>query len=81
MCGSRPAPNAVLVLAVVSTVTVLVTFVFTTLVDEPATAVTLVVILLLSIAIDFIWKRSRERRLVAAPSIDAPDDVGTPGLS
>ncbi len=75
------ARTAILVLGVLSTVTVLVTFVFTTLVDEPATAVTLAVILLLSIAIDLLWKRSRESRLVASSSTDAPDDVGTPGLT
>jgi amino acid transporter len=52
----------VLVLGVLSTVTVLVTFVFTTLVDEPATAVTLAVILLLCIIVDFAWKRTRTSR-------------------
>jgi ribose/xylose/arabinose/galactoside ABC-type transport system permease subunit len=61
------AHMAVLVLGVVSTVTVLVTFVFTTLVDEPATAVTLAVILLLSIIIDLAWKRTRNSR-TAVPS-------------
>ena len=40
-----------LVVAIVTTVVVLVTFAFTTLVDEPATAVALMVILLLSIAL------------------------------
>ena len=75
------ARTAILVLGVLSTVTVLVTFVFTTLVDEPATAVTLAVILLLSIAIDLLWKRSRETRLDASSSIDAPDDIGTPGIT
>ena len=52
-CGTRPARTpAMLVLGVASTVIVLVTFAFTTLVDEPATAVALVVILVLSIVID-----------------------------
>ena len=54
--GARPA---ILVLAVASTVIVLVAFVFTTLVDEPGTAVALVVILLVSVALDAAWKRSR----------------------
>ena len=36
---------------------VLLSFTFTTLVDEPATAVTLVAILALSIALDVGWKR------------------------
>jgi hypothetical protein len=49
----------VLVLAIVATVVVLVTFAFTTLVDEPATAVALIVILLLSVALDVGWKRQR----------------------
>jgi hypothetical protein len=51
-----------LVLAILSTVIVLVTFAATTLVEEPATAVTLVAILVLSVAIDLAWKRSRARR-------------------
>jgi amino acid transporter len=55
----------ILVLAVASTVIVLVSFVFTTLVEEPGTAIALVVILLLSVGLDLAWKRSRTR-LVAA---------------
>ena len=55
----------ILVLAVASTVIVLVSFVFTTLVEEPGTAVALVVILLVSVALDFGWKRSRARALAA----------------
>jgi amino acid transporter len=51
-----------LVLAIVMTVVVLVTFAFTTLVDEPATAVALMVILLLSIALEVGWKRTRDAR-------------------
>jgi hypothetical protein len=53
------ARATILVLAVASTVIVLVAFVFTTLVDEPGTAIALVVILLLSVGLDFMWKRSR----------------------
>jgi hypothetical protein len=52
-----------LVLAIVTTVLVLVTFAFTTLVDEPATAVALMVILLLSIGLT--WDGS-------APAMRAP---------
>ena len=37
---------------------VLVTFVFTTLIHEPASIVALVVILALSIGLDYGWKRS-----------------------
>jgi amino acid transporter len=50
-----------LVLAVLSTVIVLATFALTTLVEEPATAVTLLAILALSIAADVMWKRTRDR--------------------
>lgn len=45
-------------LAIASTVAVLLTFSFTTLADEPATAVTLVVIVVLSIVLDQLTKRS-----------------------
>jgi L-asparagine transporter-like permease len=75
------ARMAMLVLGVLSTVTVLVTFVFTTLVEEPATAVTLAVILLLCVIIDLAWKRTRDRRMVAFRSPDVSDDVGASGLS
>jgi amino acid transporter len=53
----------VLVLAVAMTTIVLVTFAFTTLVDEPGTAIAFVVIVLLSIVLDLIWKRSRAARV------------------
>ena len=59
------ARAGILVLAVASTVIVLVSFVFTTLVEEPGTAVALVVILLVSVALDFGWKRSWARALAA----------------
>jgi predicted tellurium resistance membrane protein TerC len=51
--------------AITSTVVVLLTFAFTTLVDEPATAVALAVILLLSVALDLGWKRTRDSRVPA----------------
>jgi amino acid transporter len=50
---------AVLLVAITSTIVVLTTFVFTTLVDEPGTAVALVVILAVSVAVDAWWKRRR----------------------
>jgi amino acid transporter len=53
------ANTALLVLAIASAVIVLVSFTFTTLVDEPATAVALVVILAASIVGDRVWKRAR----------------------
>jgi amino acid transporter len=49
----------VLVLANVGTIVVLVAFATTTLVNEPGTAVALVVILLLGIVLDLLWKRRR----------------------
>jgi len=66
--GARPS---VLVLAILTTVVVLVTFALTTLVEEPETAVALVVILLLSIALDAGWKhtaRADPRRARVAES-------------
>jgi L-asparagine transporter-like permease len=52
-----------LILAVGTTVIVLLTFAFTTLVNEPATAVALIVILLVSVLIDVLWKRRRDASL------------------
>jgi len=56
--GANPI---VLMVAIVSTVVVLVSFAVTTLVEEPATAATLVVILALSVILDLVWKRARDR--------------------
>lgn len=53
---------AVLLLAIGSTAIVLVTFAMTTLVEEPATAVTLVIIVVASVIADALWKRSRSAR-------------------
>ena len=64
-CGKRGENLVVLVFAIAMTVIVLLTFAFTTLVDEPGTAVTLVAILVLSIVLDVGWKRVRDRRLSA----------------
>jgi len=50
--------NAI-VTAMVAASVVLVTFVFTTLIHEPASIVMLLVILVLSIGLDYWWKRSR----------------------
>jgi amino acid transporter len=60
---------AVLLIAIGSTVAVLVTFATTTLVDEPATAAALVVIVGVSIALDALWKSRRGRRV-------SPDAAG-----
>jgi hypothetical protein len=61
------------VLAVAAAVTVLVTFAFTTLVEEPGTAIALVAILVMSIALDLGWKRRR-----SAPPAPVPDAPGGP---
>ncbi len=84
------ARTSMLVLAISSTVTVLVAFTFTTLVDEPATAVTLAAILVLSIAIDLVWKRMRgdrdagrsaaEKRAGAATRRGGDESTGTHSL-
>src|SRR5215467_15336514 len=49
----------ILILAIVAAGAVFVTFVFTTLIHEPASIVTIAVILVLSVALDYGWKRSR----------------------
>jgi amino acid transporter len=59
------ANTVLLALAIVTTVVVLLAFAFTTLVDEPATAVALVAILLVSIGLDVGWKRKRDALLVS----------------
>jgi amino acid transporter len=61
------ANAALLVLAIVTTVVVLLAFALTTLVAEPGTAFALVAILILSIALDAWWKRERPARQPAAP--------------
>jgi amino acid transporter len=53
----------VLILAVASTLVVLVTFALTTLVEEPGTAIAFVGILALGVLIDFGWKRRRDGRV------------------
>jgi amino acid transporter len=63
--GETGASAPLLSVAIASTVVVLLTFAFTTLVDEPATAVALVVILLLSVTLDLGWKRIHHRRSLA----------------
>ena len=52
----------VLLLGVATAVIVLATFAFTTLVEEPKTAVALVVILVMCIALDLVWKHRRGPR-------------------
>jgi amino acid transporter len=74
--GDTGASAVMLGLAIVSTVVVLVAFSLTTLVQEPATAVTLVVIVAVSIVIDVVWKRSRSSNPMKAtmPTAQEPGD-------
>jgi hypothetical protein len=58
----------ILVLAIVAAGAVFVTFVFTTLIHEPASIATLAGVLVLSIGLDYGWKRSR-------PSSPVPVEV------
>jgi amino acid transporter len=53
------ASVAILVLAVLAAAAVLVTFVFTSLIHEPASIATLLCVLLLSIGLDYGWKHGR----------------------
>ena len=55
------ARRSILVVGLVAVVVTLLTFTFTTLVNEPASMVTLVAILVLSILLDVGWSRSRPR--------------------
>jgi amino acid transporter len=58
----------ILVIAIAAAGVVLLTFVFTTLIHEPASMVTLLIILGLSAALDFGWKRARARRSEHVPA-------------
>jgi amino acid transporter len=55
--GETGANTVVLVVAIAAAAAVLLTFVFTTLIHEPASIVTLLAILALSVALDLGWKR------------------------
>ena len=58
---SETGANVILLaLGVLTAGVVLVTFAFTTLPDEPGTAVALIVILLLGVVLDLTWKRARD---------------------
>jgi amino acid transporter len=61
------ANAAILAVAIASAAVVLVTFVFTTLIHERASVVTLLAILVLSIALDLGWKRTRAGRTPSEP--------------
>ena len=70
------ASAAVLVLAVASAGGVLVVFVLTTLIHEPASIAALLIILVLAVGIDLWWKRIRVRRARPGPS-QVHVDVGS----
>lgn len=57
----------VLVIALIATLGTLFVFSVTTLVNEPATALALVAIVVLSVVIDLVWKRRRDARPGAVP--------------
>ena len=65
----REQPAAILAAAIAAAAVVLVTFVFTTLIHEPASIVTLLGIVALSIALDHWWKRSRTSRAGRVPVV------------
>ena len=51
----------ILIVALVATLGTFVVFTTTTLVNEPRTAIALVVILVAAITLDLVWKRVRDR--------------------
>lgn len=55
-----------LVAAIATTAVAFLTFVFTTRVSEPASAVTLVVILLVAVVLDHRWRKVRDHRRALA---------------
>jgi amino acid transporter len=60
--GETGAKAPVLALAITAAAVVLVTFVFTTLIHEPASIVALLVIVGLGVGLDLGWKRTRDSR-------------------
>jgi predicted tellurium resistance membrane protein TerC len=60
----------ILAIAIAAAAVVLVTFVFTTLIHEPASIITLLGVFVLSIALDFGWKRVRDSRASGGTTSD-----------
>jgi L-asparagine transporter-like permease len=58
--GETRAKAPVLALAIAAAAVVLVTFVFTTLIHEPASIVALLIIVALGVGLDLGWKRTRD---------------------
>jgi hypothetical protein len=75
---SAPAEvkHLILMAAIAAATVVLVTFVFTTLIHEPASIVALLVILALSIAHDYWWKRSRSGTAKRVQVASSPMEQG-----
>jgi L-asparagine transporter-like permease len=65
--GATGARAALLVLAVLTAGITLLTFVFTTLIHEPASIVTIVVILAASLGLDLVWSSRRPRQATSDP--------------
>jgi amino acid transporter len=65
--GETGASVIILSVAVAASAAVLITFTFTTLIHEPASIVTLLAIVAISVSIDFVWKGSQK----AAPTLRA----------
>ena len=69
----------VLILAITTTVVVLAAFAFTTLPDEPGTALALIVILLVSIGVDRVWKHRRATLGIGRETVtDLSNGAGQP---
>ena len=64
------ANSLILALAIGAAAVVLVTFVFTTLIHEPASVVALLAVLALSIGLDLWWKRVRAGRTSGGTASD-----------
>ncbi len=74
---SETRANAgILAVAIVSAAVVLVTFIVTTLLHEPASVVTLLAILALSVVLDLGWKRTRAGRAPSEPPTGRLTDPG-----
>ena len=74
--GETGANVVILIAAIAAAAVVLVTFVFTTLIHEPASMVALLVILVLSIGLDYWWKRSRTGRAGPVQVVPNPLEQG-----
>ena len=74
--GETGANVVILIAAIAAATVVLVTFVSTTLIHEPGSIVALVVILVLSIALDYWWKRSRTSRAGPIQVVPNPLEQG-----